>query len=187
MMEDRELSPTSKNYPEHLHSLSPKGKQGKEEEILIGIKMENVNAKWNSNAEEMTLSNITFSLKEGQLLGVIGPVGCGKGSLLQAILRELPIVSGTLQVQGKIAYTSQESWIFGGSVRDNIVFGSDYDPEKYDSVIRTCALERDLDLLPFGDATLVGDRGTSLSGGQKARINLARAVYADADIYLLGM
>jgi ATP-binding cassette subfamily C (CFTR/MRP) protein 4 len=97
-----------------------------------------------------------------------------KGSLLQCILRELPLTSGTLTVRGKVAYTSQDPWIFGGSVRDNILFGNDYDPDKYDRVLRACALERDLSLLPYGDSTLVGDRGTSLSGGQKARVNLAR-------------
>lgn len=91
--------------------------------------------------------------------------------MLQAILRELPITSGTLHVSGKVAYTSQEPWVFGGSIKENIIFGGQFDAEKYERVIQTCALSRDLSLLPFGDNTLVGDRGTSLSGGQKARVN----------------
>lgn len=90
-------------------------------------------------------------------------------------------------MKGKIAYISQNPWIFGGSVRDNILFGSQFEAEKYGEVIKACALQRDLDLFPYGDATLVGTSGSSLSGGQKARINLARAVYADCQIYLLGM
>jgi ATP-binding cassette subfamily C (CFTR/MRP) protein 4 len=105
---------------------------------------------------------------------VIGPVGSGKGSILQSILSELPSISGTLEVRGSIGYVSQDPWIFPASLRDNILFGKEFDSAWYDQVIDACALGRDLTLLPYGDHTLVGDRGTALSGGQKARINLAR-------------
>lgn len=86
---------------------------------------------------------------------------------------------------GKIAYASQEPWIFSGTIRQNILCGLEFNSEHYSKVIKVCALEKDFDLLPQGDVTLVGERGISLSGGQKARINLARALYIDADIYLL--
>ncbi|KAA0203052.1 hypothetical protein HAZT_HAZT007987 [Hyalella azteca] len=105
---------------------------------------------------------------------------------------ELPALEGTVAVKGKIAYASQEPWLFSGSVRQNILFGREYDEKKYGEVIKVdglfvlvCGLEADLQLLSEGDRTLVGERGTSLSGGQKARINLARAVYMSGDVVLL--
>ena len=94
-------------------------------------------------------------------------------------------LSGSCQVKGKIAYASQEPWIFSGSIRQNILCGSEFVQERYIHVIRVCALDRDLQLLPSGDATAVGEKGISLSGGQKARVNLARCLYVDADIYLM--
>ncbi|XP_019863205.1 PREDICTED: multidrug resistance-associated protein 4-like, partial [Amphimedon queenslandica] len=88
-------------------------------------------------------------------------------------------------VKGSIGYASQEAWVFSATLRDNILFGLPYDSDKYESVIEACALEKDIELLPEGDLTLVGERGVTLSGGQKARVNLARAVYRQADVYLL--
>ena len=102
-----------------------------------------------------------------------------------SILKELPLQSGSIQVNGKVSFASQEPWLFNGSIRHNILFGNEYDEFRYKNVIKVCALEKDLILLPFGDDTLVGERGVSLSGGQKARITLARALYCDVDIYLL--
>lgn len=97
-----------------------------------------------------------------------------QSSLLYAILGELPLSSGTLKVSGTISYAAQEPWLFEGSVRQNILFGSPYDKIRYSRVIWACALSTDLEQLPYGDCTLVGDRGIILSGGQRARINLAR-------------
>jgi len=88
-------------------------------------------------------------------------------------------------VHGKVAYTSQEAWIFSGTIRENILCGSEYIEQRYRRVIEAAALERDLTLLPKGDQTLVGERGISLSGGQKARVSLARCLYVDADVYLM--
>ncbi|XP_069987945.1 ATP-binding cassette sub-family C member 4 isoform X1 [Penaeus vannamei] len=150
-----------------------------------GITINGVTAKWSDVTEENTLNNITCSVKAGELLAVIGPVGSGKGSLLHAVLGELPAKSGFISVRGKVAYASQEPWVFSGTVKQNILFGQPYNEKKYNEVIKVCALERDLELLPMKDMTMVGERGVSLSGGQKARVNLARAVYYDADIYLL--
>lgn len=106
-------------------------------------------------------------------------------SLIQAILGELPSESGSVNVNGTLSYASQEPWLFTGTVRQNILFGTPMDRQRYRTVVKKCALERDFELLPHGDKTIVGERGASLSGGQKARINLARAVYRKADVYLL--
>uniref|UniRef100_A0A4W2CUZ4 ATP binding cassette subfamily C member 4 n=1 Tax=Bos indicus x Bos taurus TaxID=30522 RepID=A0A4W2CUZ4_BOBOX len=108
-----------------------------------------------------------------------------QSSLLGAVLGELPPSQGKVSVHGRIAYVSQQPWVFSGTVRSNILFGKKYEEERYIKVIKACALEKDLQFLENGDLTVIGDRGTTLSGGQKARVNLARAVYQDADIYLL--
>lgn len=150
-----------------------------------GIFIKNATAKWSESIADNTLTNVTVSVKPGQLLAIIGPVGSGKTSLLHAILKELPLRQGSVEVNGEISYASQEPWLFAGSVRQNILFGLPMDKERYRSVVKVCALERDFTLLPYGDRTIVGERGVSLSGGQRARINLARAVYKEADVYLL--
>ncbi|XP_054272885.1 probable multidrug resistance-associated protein lethal(2)03659 [Macrosteles quadrilineatus] len=106
-------------------------------------------------------------------------------SLLHALLGELPLKTGSVSIPENVSYASQESWLFAGSVRQNILFGSPYDRERYRQVVRVCALKADFEQFPYGDKTIVGERGVSLSGGQRARINLARAVYKDADVYLL--
>uniref|UniRef100_A0A8C5C177 Uncharacterized protein n=1 Tax=Gadus morhua TaxID=8049 RepID=A0A8C5C177_GADMO len=108
-----------------------------------------------------------------------------QSSLLSAILGELPLDKGVLKVKGQLTYACQQPWVFPGTIRSNILFGKELNPAKYEEVLRACALKRDMELLPDGDLTLIGDRGATLSGGQKARVNLARAVYLDADIYLL--
>ncbi|GFT55309.1 hypothetical protein NPIL_228741 [Nephila pilipes] len=149
-----------------------------------GIWMQKVVASWNKEGDS-TLRNVTLSVKPGELLAIVGPVGCGKTSLLMSILGELPIMSGEVKVRGKVAYASQEPWVFGGSVKQNVIFGSNFDENKYKTVLNVCALDKDIELFPYGDQTAVGERGVSLSGGQKARVNLARAMYFDADIFLL--
>eukprot|EP00058_Branchiostoma_floridae_P018300 XP_002603789.1 hypothetical protein BRAFLDRAFT_86619 [Branchiostoma floridae] len=135
--------------------------------------------------EKVNLKNVNFSVQSGQLLAVIGPVGSGKSSLLSAILGELPPVSGRMSVRGRVAYTSQQPWVFSGTVRQNILFEATWDADRYKDVLNVTALSKDVESFPHGDRTLVGDRGITLSGGQKARIGLARALYRDADIYLL--
>ncbi|XP_078256552.1 ATP-binding cassette sub-family C member 12-like isoform X2 [Rhinoraja longicauda] len=133
----------------------------------------------------MTLCNLTFYLEPGMLLGVCGNVGSGKSSLLSALLGEMNLHSGTVAVNGSLAFVSQQAWIFHGTIRENIIFGKTFDNERYKKVIEVCCLGQDLAMLPFGDTTEVGERGINLSGGQKQRISLARAVYSDQDIYLL--
>uniref|UniRef100_A0A4W6CWU9 ATP-binding cassette, sub-family C (CFTR/MRP), member 4 n=1 Tax=Lates calcarifer TaxID=8187 RepID=A0A4W6CWU9_LATCA len=109
-------------------------------------------------------------------------VNLSSSSLLSAILGELPCDTGTMKVKGQLTYASQQPWVFPGTIRSNILFGRELNLQRYERVIRACALKK---LLPYGDLTLIGDRGATLSGGQKARLNLARAVYQEADIYLL--
>ncbi|KAI1899161.1 hypothetical protein AGOR_G00058700 [Albula goreensis] len=111
--------------------------------------------------------------------------GGGKVLLLSMVLGELPAEKGVVKVRGDLTYASQQPWVFPGTIRSNILFGKELQPQKYEKVLRACALTRDMELMPDGDLTVIGDRGATLSGGQKARVNLARAVYQDADIYLL--
>ncbi|XP_037037714.1 multidrug resistance-associated protein 4-like isoform X1 [Bradysia coprophila] len=135
-------------------------------------------------AASPTLSNINVEFPRGKLIGVIGPVGAGKSSFLQILLRELPLDSGTLRINGSISYANQEPWVFAASVRQNILFGNDYDHNRYNDIVKCCALRPDFEQFENGDLSIVGEKG-SLSGGQKARINLARTCYRNADIYLL--
>lgn len=117
-----------------------------------------------------TLRNINAEFAKGKLIGIVGPIGSGKSSLLQALLRELPLESGAVCINGSVSYACQEPWVFAGSVRQNILFGEEMDRNRYDMVVKSCALEKDFEQLEFEDRTLVGERGASLSGGQKARI-----------------
>lgn len=150
-----------------------------------GVHLDNITAKWDPTHTENTLENISLRVQPGTLVAVVGPVGAGKSSLIQAILGELQVESGSIEVNREISYASQEPWLFSASIRQNILFGLPYDRERYRKIVKRCALERDFTLFSNGDKTIVGERGTSLSGGQKARINLARAVYRNHDIYLL--
>ncbi|XP_022358423.1 multidrug resistance-associated protein 4 isoform X3 [Enhydra lutris kenyoni] len=149
------------------------------------VHVQDVTAFWDKTSETPTLQDLSFTVRPGELLAVIGPVGAGKSSLLSTVLGELPRSRGLVSVHGRIAYVSQQPWVFSGTVRSNILFGKKYEKERYEKVIKACALRKDLQLLEDGDLTVIGDRGATLSGGQKARVNLARAVYQDADIYLL--
>ncbi|XP_045472555.1 ATP-binding cassette sub-family C member 4-like [Harmonia axyridis] len=147
------------------------------------IRLKHVDACWVPPTS--TLKGISIKLPPGVLCAVIGPVGSGKSSLLKLLLGELIPSSGVVEFSGDISYASQEPWLFASNVRNNILFGEEYNRSHYKTVVRVCALEKDFEQFPEGDKTRVGDRGVSLSGGQRARINLARAVYKDSDIYLL--
>ncbi|CAB3994460.1 multidrug resistance-associated 7-like [Paramuricea clavata] len=134
------------------------------------------------------LQNIDLSVYQGQLVGVIGHVGSGKSSLLSAITADMDKTQGEIYVatlQDGFGLASQEPWIQHATVRENILFGKTFDRSKYKAVLKACALEEDLKILPAYDQTEVGENGVTLSGGQKARISLARAVYQEKEIYLL--
>ncbi|KAI2474051.1 ATP binding cassette (ABC) transporter subfamily C member [Diabrotica virgifera virgifera] len=148
-----------------------------------GIILSNVFASWTTKGR--TLQDISFQVPPGTLCAVVGPVGAGKSSLLQLLLGELPLKHGRVQLGGEVSYSSQEPWLFQSTVRNNILFGSPYEKRWYEKVVKVCALERDMEQFPQGDKTIVGEKGVSLSGGQRARINLARAIYRQADVYLM--
>lgn len=140
---------------------------------------------WNRHEEREALKDINFTAYKGELTCIVGRVGAGKSSFLQSMLGDLYKVKGSVEVRGTTAYASQQTWILNATVKENIIFGYRYDSEFYEKTITACALLDDFAQLPDGDETVVGERGISLSGGQKARVSLARAVYARADIYLL--
>jgi len=126
-----------------------------------------------------------LDIARGKLTVVVGPTGSGKSSLLQAILNEMVAVSGDCSVYGTVGFVGQDAWVMSGTLRDNIVFMEEYDATKYHDVVRRCGLDRDIRSFPGADLAQVGDAGNNLSGGQRARIALARALYADVDILLL--
>ena len=146
--------------------------------------LENVTARWDET-RDYTLQNVDLTVQAGSFIAVVGQIGSGKSSLLQAILRELPLDDGVLEVSGKVSFADQRPWIFASSIKQNILFGQPMDQARYNKVLQVCQLERDIDAMPHHDRTMVGERGINLSGGQRARINLARALYSEADIYLL--
>lgn len=139
------------------------------------------------DSPKVTLRGIDLEVAPGELVGIVGNVGSSKSSLLMALLKEMVPAGGEVSLgsAGTLAYASQEAWIMNATLRENILFGKDMDTEWYDRVLDACALRFDLAQLPYSDLTLIGDRGVNLSGGQKARIGLARVVYSRADVYLL--
>lgn len=145
--------------PTSLYTKKEFDKQITENHHPVGIQLKNVSVKWLPTLVDANLKNITMDIAASDLVAVVGPVGGGKTTLIHAILKELPPKNGTLKVNGTISYASQEPWVFGGSVRQNIIFGQKFDKNKYEEVVRVCALERDFTLFPYGDRTLVGERG----------------------------
>ncbi|KAG0251810.1 hypothetical protein BG011_007364 [Mortierella polycephala] len=131
------------------------------------------------------LSNINLQVPEGSLTAIVGRIGQGKSSLLSAIIGEMYKYQGMVSVYGNIAYVPQQAWIVNATMKDNILFGKLFDQEKYDRITFASGLTQDIEMLPAGDMTEIGERGINLSGGQKQRVSLARAAYQDADIYLL--
>jgi ABC-type multidrug transport system fused ATPase/permease subunit len=135
--------------------------------------------------ESPTLAGINFVAKAGQLVAVVGGVGSGKTSLCHAILEELVRHKGTVDVVGSVAFVPQTPFTLNNTLRENILFGKAWDPEKYRKTLRSCCLEQDLDSIPGGDLAEIGERGINLSGGQKMRVAIARAVYAECDTIIL--
>ncbi|KAJ1877065.1 hypothetical protein LPJ57_004145, partial [Coemansia sp. RSA 486] len=141
--------------------------------------------KWLTADQNPTISGINIECKRRELVAVIGRVGAGKSSLASAVIGDMVRSAGRAVVRGSVAYVPQQPWIMNATLRDNILFGHRFDQAFYDRVIDACALRPDLDMLPAGDKTEIGEKGINLSGGQKARVSLARAVYSRADIYVL--
>ncbi|XP_052104159.1 ATP-binding cassette sub-family C member 5-like isoform X3 [Mytilus californianus] len=138
-----------------------------------------------SSSPDRTLHNIDFTLEKGKIIGVCGSVGSGKSSLISSILGRMNLVEGRIGVSGSLAYVSQQAWIMNATVKDNILFEELYDEKKYNDVIHACCLQEDIESFVSGSETEIGEKGINMSGGQKQRISLARALYADKDVYLL--
>ncbi|XP_058980624.1 multidrug resistance-associated protein 1 isoform X3 [Musca domestica] len=147
------------------------------------LSIENGTFSWGDG--EITLKNINMHVKKNTLCAIVGTVGSGKSSVVQAYLGEMEKISGTVNTVGSIAYVPQQAWIQNSTLRDNILFGKPYDRKRYNRVIDACALRPDIEMLSAGDQTEIGEKGINLSGGQKQRISMARAVYSDADLYFL--
>ncbi|XP_069749378.1 ATP-binding cassette sub-family C member 5-like isoform X2 [Narcine bancroftii] len=159
--------------------------------LLDGTKMQfdndNLHANLSSPKSKFhtTLHHINLKVEQGKLVGICGSVGSGKSSLISAILGQLILLEGTVAVRGTFAYVAQQAWLFNASLRDNILFGKSYEEERYNSVLDACCLHPDIEMLPSGDMTEIGEHGANLSGGQRQRISLARALYSDRNTFLL--
>ncbi|PIA50627.1 hypothetical protein AQUCO_01200080v1 [Aquilegia coerulea] len=150
----------------------------------VSVEINDGNFSWDPSDSNPTLKDINLRVFHGMRVAVCGTVGSGKSSLLSCILGEVPKISGTVKLSGKKAYVAQSPWIQSGTVEENILFGKEMDRDSYERVLEACSLKKDLEILSFGDQTVIGERGINLSGGQKQRIQIARALYQDADIYL---
>ena len=131
------------------------------------------------------LKNINFSAKKGEFIAIIGQVGSGKSSFAHALLGEMIKMEGKVLFNGSRAYVPQSAWLMNTTLRENILFFNEYNERKYQNVLNLCELMADIEQLPGGDLTEIGERGVNLSGGQKQRISLARAIYEDTDIYII--
>ncbi|XP_005811569.1 multidrug resistance-associated protein 5-like [Xiphophorus maculatus] len=132
-----------------------------------------------------TLHRINLRVKTGSLVGICGSVGSGKSSLLSALLGQMTLVEGRVATSGGFAYVSQHAWILNESLKENILFGNEFDSDKYNAVLEACCLLPDLAELPYGDMTEIGEQGANLSGGQRQRLSLARALYSERPVLLL--
>lgn len=174
----------------HHHELSTLGLQQK---LVKGnyqpntekcIKLTNVTCQLNGE-DKAPVESVYFEAKDETLTVVTGPVGSGKSSFLSLIAGEIPVIAGNITCNGTIAYVPQIPWVFSGTLRENVLFGLPFHYDQYMRVIKACGLEKDIARFPDGDEVVIGERGNTLSGGQQTRISLARAVYANCDIYLL--
>ncbi|XP_057458600.1 ABC transporter C family member 12-like isoform X2 [Lotus japonicus] len=152
---------------------------------LPAISISNGYFSWDPKAEKPTLSNINLEIPIGSLVAIIGGTGEGKTSLISAMIGELPpLADANATIRGTVAYVPQVSWIYNATVRENILFGSKFEHERYWKAIDVAALHHDLNFLPGRDLTEIGERGVNISGGQKQRVSLARAVYSNSDVYI---
>ncbi|XP_019436154.1 PREDICTED: ABC transporter C family member 13 isoform X3 [Lupinus angustifolius] len=152
------------------------------------VSFEDACCTWSSGDEQtlnLVLNHVTLSLSKGSFVAVIGEVGSGKSSLLYSVLGEMRLAHGSVYSNGSIAYVPQVPWILSGTIRDNILFGKGYDPERYADTLQACALDVDISLMVGGDMAYIGEKGVNLSGGQRARLALARAMYHGSDVIML--
>uniref|UniRef100_A0A7N2LT74 ABC-type xenobiotic transporter n=1 Tax=Quercus lobata TaxID=97700 RepID=A0A7N2LT74_QUELO len=156
----------------------PRDSSDTEIEIIDG------NFSWNLSSSNPTLKDINLKVQHGMRVAVCGIVGSGKSSLFSCIPGEIPRIFGTAKLCGTKAYVAQSPWIQSGKIEENIFFGKEMERMRYERVLQACSLKKDLEILSFGDQTVIGERGINLSGRQKQRIQIARALYQNTDIYL---
>ncbi|XP_044152162.1 ATP-binding cassette sub-family C member 3 [Bufo gargarizans] len=150
----------------------------------VAIAVQNGTFSW-AKSSDPVLSNINLLVPSGSLVAIVGQVGCGKSSLVSALLGETEKLEGDVSVRGSVAYVPQQAWIQNSTLKENILFGRSENEKNYKKVLEACALLPDLEMLPGGDQTEIGEKGINLSGGQKQRVSLARAVYSNSDVFLL--
>ncbi|XP_072048675.1 ATP-binding cassette sub-family C member 5-like [Amphiura filiformis] len=155
------------------------------ESSIVSLQQQQQQGEGKDNQQQQCLFDMNLVVKKGSLVGICGSIGSGKSSLISALLGRMVKMNGTVALKGSIGYVSQQACIFNATVKENILFGDDYDEERYAKAIDACSLQDDLDILAQGDETEIGERGINLSGGQKQRVSMARALYSDADVYLL--
>ncbi|KAJ2709184.1 hypothetical protein H4R19_004382, partial [Coemansia spiralis] len=149
------------------------------------VTMDECSFKWSRRSREQALNKVSFRAAGGDLVAVVGKTGSGKSSLLLSICGELEMAAGTGSVAGTIAYLEQSPWIMNDTMRANVLFGREYDADWFAKIIYACALTDDIAMWPDADLTVIGERGINISGGQRARLALARTLYSRADIYVL--
>lgn len=159
-----------------------------EREESLGLQVEGGGQNLDSSPDWATClltPSLDIQVPKGALVAVVGPVGCGKSSLLSALLGDMEKLEGKVYMKGSVAYVPQQAWIQNCTLQENVLFGQALDPKRYHKALEACALLADLEVLPGGDQTEIGEKGINLSGGQRQRVSVARAVYSDADIFLL--
>ncbi|KAJ2714662.1 hypothetical protein H4R19_001608 [Coemansia spiralis] len=149
------------------------------------VTMDECSFKWSRRSREQALNKVSFRAAGGDMVAVVGKTGSGKSSLLLSICGELEMAAGTGSVAGTIAYLEQSPWIMNDTMRANVLFGREYDADWFAKVIYACALTDDIAMWPDTALTVIGERGINISGGQRARLALARTLYSRADIYVL--
>ena len=135
--------------------------------------------------DDAIVNNANFELKHDSMMVIVGKVGAGKTTLLYSFMEETRIITGTREIKGTIAYVEQEPFIFSATIKENIIFGKSFNSEMFETALKYSCFNEDLKEFKKGADTIIGERGINISGGQKARISLARAIYSEADIYLL--
>ena len=154
------------------------------DESSVAIKIDKASFSWSRNGA-LAIDELELTVEKGKCIAIVGPVGCGKSALISALLGELSCESkSSVTINGTVALVPQQAWIQNMTLKENITFSHEHDEKHYANIIANCALQTDLNLLVDGDQTEIGEKGINLSGGQKQRVSIARAVYANADIYL---
>ncbi|KZS90158.1 multidrug resistance-associated ABC transporter [Sistotremastrum niveocremeum HHB9708] len=167
-----------------------KAKKGAKDSILPTVTSQGLASEGTPKGKEkgdepFALKDLSFRVPKGAFVALVGRVGSGKSSVLQSLIGEMRKSKGSVVFSGSVAYVPQTAWIMNATLRENILFGQDNDEDRFDEIVHACQLEQDIAMLPHGDQTEIGEKGINLSGGQKARVSLARASYSESDIILL--